>query len=59
MQKPSKQSRRDLHVAINALTRDEVAAIVREQYPRATGKRVDELAREMIGEAHRLVSPKK
>lgn len=59
MTKPSKQTRRDLHAAINALTRDEVAEIVKDQFPRARGKRIDELAREAIAEAHRIVSPRK
>lgn len=59
MTKTSKQSRRDLHAAINALTREEVAEIVKEQFPRAREKRIDELAKAMIGEAHRLVSPRK
>ena len=51
-------SRRKLHIAINALTHAEVAAIVRQQYPRARGKEIDELARQMVGQAHSLVSPR-
>jgi histone H3/H4 len=58
MTKTTKQTRRDLHEAINALSRAEVAEIVKKEFPRAGRKRVDELAKEMVGEAHRLVSPR-
>lgn len=53
----SKKTR--LHAAINKLTPEEVAAIVKQAHPRVKGKRVDELAREAIAAAHRLVSPRK
>jgi hypothetical protein len=53
-----KKTRRDLHSAINSLTRSEVAAIIKRQHPRAKGERINELAKEAIAEAHRLVSPR-
>lgn len=59
MTKPSKQERGDLHAAINALSREEVAAIVKKEFPRVRGKRADKLAKELIGDAHRLVSPRR
>lgn len=55
----TKKQRRNLHAAINSLSHDEVADIVKKEFPRATGKKLAELAREMIGEAHGLVSPRK
>ena len=58
MAKTNKQTRRELHSAINALTRDELAAIVHEQHPRGKGKRIDELAKDLIAKAHRVVSPR-
>lgn len=59
MTKATKKTRRDLHAAINALTRDEVAEIVRQHYPRAKGEQLDRIAKAAIAEAHRLVSPRK
>jgi hypothetical protein len=53
-----KKTRRDLHAAINALTHEQVAQIIKRQYPRAKGERIDELAKKMIGEAHRIISPR-
>jgi hypothetical protein len=37
--------RRDLHRAINALTPDQVAAIVRRTHPRVRGNQVDTIAK--------------
>ena len=54
-----KKTRRDLHAAINALTHDEVAAIVQKAHPRAKRERIDELAKLAIEAAHRKVSPRK
>lgn len=51
----SKQKRAELHASINALTREEVAQIIRRVHPRAKDARVDELARAAVAEAHRLV----
>jgi len=53
----SKQKRAELHASINALSREEVAQIIRRVHPRA--KNVDELAKKAVGAAHRLVSPRK
>lgn len=55
----NKQARRELHSSINALTREEVAQIIRRVHPRAKSTRIDELAKKAVGEAHRLVSPRK
>jgi hypothetical protein len=51
--------RRDLHRAINALTPDQVAAIVRRTHPRVRGNQVDTIAKRVIAAAHRQVSPRK
>lgn len=53
-----KKARRTLHAAINALTHDEVAEIVKKAHPRARGARLDELAKHAIARAHRIVSPR-
>jgi hypothetical protein len=42
-----------------ALTSGQVAAIVRQHIPRAKGGRVNELAKGVIGGAHRAISPRK
>ena len=54
----NKQKRAELHASINALTREEVAQIIRRVHPRTKATRIDELARKAVGEAHRLVSPR-
>jgi hypothetical protein len=54
----NKTERRKIHRAINDLTHDEVAEIVRKAHPRAKGARIDELAKAAIAEAHKLVSPR-
>lgn len=54
----SKQRRAELHASINALTRQEVAQIIRRVHPRAKATRIDELARAAVAQAHRLVSPR-
>jgi len=55
----SKVQRRKLHAAINNLTAGEVASIVRQEFPRAKGTRLDALAKAAIANAHRQVSPRK
>lgn len=55
----NKTGRRKLHLAINSLGSDELAAIVRQNFPRAKGKRIDQLAKAVISNAHRQVSPRK
>jgi hypothetical protein len=54
----TKAPRRKLHYGINALTSGQVAAIVRQHFPRAKGERVNELAKAVIGGAHRQVTPR-
>jgi hypothetical protein len=53
-----KEERRDLHAAINELTREVVAKIVRKNYPRTNEARVDALAKRIVAAAHRKVSPR-
>jgi hypothetical protein len=55
----TKQKRAKLHAAINALTRKEVAEIIKKAHPRVNGVRLDQLAKEAIAQAHRIVSPRK
>ena len=54
-----KTERRKVHEAINDLSNEEVAAIVRQTFPRVKNAQVDELARAVISNAHRQVSPRK
>ncbi|MGD1082496.1 MAG: hypothetical protein ABR881_29620 [Candidatus Sulfotelmatobacter sp.] len=55
----TKAERRKIHHAINGLSHDQVAAIVRRNFPQAKGARVDEMAKQVIAGAHRQVSPQK
>jgi len=55
----TKAGRRKLHSAINDLSPETVAGIVRQSFPRVKSARVDELARQVISNAHRQVSPRK
>jgi hypothetical protein len=55
----TKTQRKDAHDIINMLSHAEVAAIVRQHFPQARPKRVDRLAKLMIAEAHREISPRK
>ena len=54
----NKRQRRALHSAINDLSPQDVAAIIKQQYPRAKGTKIDELAKAVIADAHRKVSPR-
>jgi ribosomal protein L11 len=54
----TKKQRAKLHAAINSLSTDEVASIVRQQFPKAKGPKIDALAKEVISGAHRQVSPR-
>jgi hypothetical protein len=54
----SKEERRKTHQAINRLTSDQVAAIVKQNFPRVKRSRIDELAKAVIANAHRQVSPR-
>jgi hypothetical protein len=51
--------RRNLHRAINALTPDQLTAIVRRTHPRVKAGQVDTIAKRVIAAAHRRVSPRK
>jgi ribosomal protein L11 len=54
----TKKQRAKLHAAINSLSTDEVASIVRQQFPKAKGPKIDELAKQIVSGAHRRVSPR-
>jgi hypothetical protein len=54
----TKQKRRKLHAAINSLEPETVASIVRKVFPRTLDARVDQLAKAVIANAHRHVSPR-
>jgi hypothetical protein len=54
----TKSQRRNMHRAINALTPEELAAIVRRTYQGVKASRIDGLARTVIAAAHRQVSPR-
>jgi hypothetical protein len=54
----TKARRRKLHRDINALTGGQVAAIVKQEFPRAKGTKIDQLAKAVIAKAHRQVSPR-
>jgi hypothetical protein len=55
----TKAQRRRLHRAINNLSPDAVAEIVRQEFPKANGKLSDQLAKAVIAGAHRQVSPRR
>jgi hypothetical protein len=54
----TKSQRRNLHRAINALTPEEVGAIVRRTYRLKNGQGTDAIAKRVIAAAHRQVSPR-
>jgi hypothetical protein len=54
----TKTQRAKLHGAINSLSTDEVASIVRQQFPKAKGGKIDVLAKGIVAGAHRAVSPR-
>lgn len=55
----NKRQRREQHEAINSLTREEVAAFIRKSLPGARRQTVDILAKLMISDAHRRISPRR
>ena len=55
----NKAQRGKLHRAINGLTGNQVAGIVQKEFPRAKGGKIDALAKRVIANAHRIVSPRK
>jgi hypothetical protein len=54
----TKAQRRTLHGAINNISAQDVAAIVKQSFPRAKGGKIDQLAKAVIAKAHRQVSPR-
>jgi hypothetical protein len=54
----NKVQRSKLHRSINGLTGSQVAAIVQKEFPRAKGGKIDQLAKAVIANAHRQVSPR-
>jgi hypothetical protein len=58
MQTMTKTECGNLHRAINALTPDQVTAIVRRTHPRVKAGQVDTIAKRVIAAAHRQVSPR-
>jgi hypothetical protein len=55
----TKSQRSNLHRAINALTPEEVGAIVRRTYRLKANQDTDTIAKKVIAAAHRQVSPRK
>jgi hypothetical protein len=55
----TKAQRRKLHAAINSLGHQQVANIVRKEFPKAKGLRIDSMAKAVVANAHRQVSPRK
>jgi hypothetical protein len=56
--KKGKARRRQLHAGINGLSSEQVAGIVRQEFPGARGERLNSLARAVVAKAHRQVSPR-
>jgi hypothetical protein len=54
----NKFQRRKLHGAINDISAQDLAGIVKQSFPRAKAGKIDELARDVIAKAHRQVSPR-
>ena len=54
----TKAQRKKTHENINALTHEQVAAIVRHTFPRVRGEHIDGLAKQLIAGAHAEVSPR-
>jgi hypothetical protein len=55
----NKAARKKLHGAINNLTHEELAAIVRRTYRLKAGQDTNAIAKRVIAAAHRQVSPRK
>jgi hypothetical protein len=55
----NQEQRRRLHAAINNLTHEELAAIVRRTYRLKDGQGTDAIAKRVVAAAHRQVSPRK
>jgi hypothetical protein len=54
----NKAQRGKLHRAINGISPQDVAGIVKQSFPRAKAGKIDQLARDVIAKAHRQVSPR-
>jgi hypothetical protein len=54
----NKAQRARLHRSINGLSPQDVAGIVKQSFPRAKAGRIDALAKVVIANAHRQVSPR-
>ena len=50
----NKARRGKLHRAINDLTHEDLAAIVKQEFPRAKGPKINTLAKQIMANAHRL-----
>lgn len=56
----NKQSiRREIHKAINNLSHESVAEVVKKHFPRISPLKIDAAAKMVIAKAHDLVSPKR
>ena len=54
----NKAQRARLHRSINGLSPQDVAGIVKKTFPRSKGAKLDQLAKAVIANAHRQVSPR-
>jgi hypothetical protein len=54
----NKAGRRKLHSAINGLSHEDVAAMVRSSFPGIRAGKVNQVAKGVIAGAHRAVSPR-
>jgi hypothetical protein len=55
----NKAQRGKLHRAINGISPQDVAGIVKQSFPRAKGGKIDQLAKAVVANAHRIASPRK
>jgi hypothetical protein len=55
----TKAQRAKLHRSINGISPQDVAGIVKQSFPRSKGAKLDQLAKALIANAHRIVSPRK
>ena len=54
----NKARRGKLHRAINDLAHEDLAAIVKQEFPRAKGPKINILAKQIVANAHRQISPR-
>lgn len=55
----NKKERREWHEMINGLSHAEVEAIVKKSYPQMRPRHVDRIAKLLIEDAHRSISPRR